>query len=98
MRKRRPVPTRFVRPNPARGHVTITFGIREGRGQPFRLGVYDVRGRLVADFPRRRLPEGRWEMFWDRRDSGGRRVASGVYFVAMRVGEDRYTRRLVVLD
>lgn len=88
----------FVGPNPARADVQMTFAVREGAGEPFRLGIFDVRGRAVRRFPARRLPEGRWSVYWDRRDGQGLPVAPGVYFVSLRLGDRRYTERVVSVD
>ncbi|MFO7653723.1 MAG: trypsin-like peptidase domain-containing protein [Candidatus Krumholzibacteriia bacterium] len=44
-----------------------------------RLGLFDVRGRLVRDLMRDEMPPGPVTRSWDGLDGGGRRVAAGVY-------------------
>jgi hypothetical protein len=59
--------------------------------------VYDVRGRLVAEIISGRLPSGTHPIVWDGRDSAGRDVASGIYFVRVEVGDWADSRKLVRL-
>jgi hypothetical protein len=55
-----------------------------GRGTRVVNLVYQEPGRKVA--------------YWDGRDTAGRRVPSGVYYIQMVVGEETKTRKLVVLN
>ena len=56
-------------------------------GQPLTVdaAVYDVRGRQVRRFAEAVLGPGRHHVDWDGLDSGGRRVAGGVYFLRVSV-------------
>ena len=55
----------------ARGHVD--------------LAIFDVQGRRVATLVREELEAGEHTRAWDGKDRSGRAVASGVYFVRLRV-------------
>lgn len=61
-----------------------------------RVGVYDAQGREVAQLHEGQREAGTWETHWDGRGPGGQRVASGVYFVALRGAEYAAARRLVL--
>jgi hypothetical protein len=60
------------------------------------IAIYDVRGRLL-----RRLAvdsaSAANPVLWDRRDTGGKLVARGIYFVRLTAGNARDTRKLVLL-
>ncbi len=74
-----PLATRLLgaRPNPFNPQTVVAFDLaRAGR---VRLGIFDLRGRLVRDLVEDALPAGRHEVRWDGRDADGRETASGVY-------------------
>ena len=60
------------------------------------LRVFDVAGRQVRTIePGRRREAGAYRLLWDGRDSGGRPVASGVYFARFSSGSRRTVERIV---
>jgi len=60
--------TASVRPNPARGTVTLRYGLP--RGGPVQLIVYDIAGREVARPMDETVPEGFHDALWDPRLAG----------------------------
>ena len=84
------------RPNPGEHGTRIELAVAGGP-QRFRVDVYDVGGRRVANLVDGVLPAGRYELVWPGRDEAGRTVAAGVYFVRA-VGPD-YSRveKVVIL-
>jgi len=88
--------TLAVWPNPSRGLLNITFQAGQ-TGAPFRLALYDVRGRFV-----REITSGRttgmpsivaWEVPQDLRNG----VGPGIYFVAMESVGERVDRKVLLL-
>lgn len=85
-------------PNPFSDIVNITYWI-EQNGESVDLKIYDVTGRVVKSF----LPPASdfsvpTSITWNGRDEKGKRMASGVYFVMLRAGESRATRRVTLLS
>lgn len=80
-------------PNPFRRATTLELALpRAGR---VRLDVFDISGRRVATLADAAFPAGRHAIVWDGRDTAGRPVATGVYFLRLAAnGEDRRTRVL----
>jgi hypothetical protein len=79
-----------ARPNPSRGPVTITWGLPQPG--PADVRVYDLLGREVARLAEGApTPAGWHEVHWDAE------VASGVYVILLRVGDETRTRRLTIL-
>ena len=74
-----------ISPNPG----SDLFGIRftSGRSQWVTVDIYDARGLKIRHLLAEEMAAGPREVDWDRRDDGGRRVASGLYLV--RVQTDR---------
>ncbi len=63
-----------------------------------RIRIYDAAGRLVREaLDRAAGPGARLEAVWDGKDSSGRRVDSGVYFLRFEAGSFTATRKVVVI-
>src|SRR5262245_26695541 len=68
---------RGVGPKPTRGPAEISFTM--GTSGPMQLGVFDVRGRMVADLAGDRMfPAGAQSVRWDGRESGGGLAPPGI--------------------
>ena len=87
--------TLAVAPSPFRNRSLARF--RLATSGPVRLAVYDVRGREVARLVDGSLAAGDHEVEWRGENTDGARAPSGVYFVALRSGGERITRRVVLL-
>lgn len=78
-----PAATRLVGniPNPFNPQTQIVFDL--AATGTVNLELFDVRGHRVRQLLREQLPAGRHEVLWNGKDSGGRNVASGVYYCRM---------------
>lgn len=93
------VPTRTsiasIQPNPFNPRTTIAFGVpREAHTE---LVVFDARGRTVRTLVNETLPAGSRSVVWDGLDEAGSPVASGVYHVRIRTGDDSDVRRAILV-
>ena len=59
--------------------------------------VLDAQGRVVASFPSRGYPAGRWTLQWDGRDAGGAGAPPGLYLARVRVGGVAMIRRIALI-
>ena len=84
-----PSPTRLNHPVPIRLRVLARLKIG--------IDVYDVRGRLIAAVFDGELQPGDVTILWDisKIPAGG--ISSGVYFVVVRSGIDRISRKILVV-
>jgi flagellar hook assembly protein FlgD len=83
-------------PNPFNPRTTIRY--RLSRAARVDLAIFDVAGRRVRVLESdRQRGAGLRTVTWNGRDDRGRVVASGVYFVRLRVDGESYSRRLVLL-
>ena len=62
-----------------------------------RLVVYNILGQEVKVLVDHALPAGRHYVAWNGRERSGRRVASGVYFIAITAGEFQQSRKMLLL-
>lgn len=81
-------------PNPAISGVNMRLHVNVE--SEVELGVYDVRGRLVRAWNTGSVATGSHDYHWDGRDSGGRNVPSGLYFIHLRSGDLGTTRPFVL--
>lgn len=70
-------------PSPLQGTGTLRF--RLGNPGTVEIGVYDIRGALVASLANATQPAGWHELTWDGRGARSGRLPSGVYFVRTRI-------------
>ncbi len=64
---------------------------------PVNAGICDVAGRLVRNLYDGALSSGPHVLPWDRKDSCGRSVAAGIYWIRVRAGQETRSERVVVL-
>jgi hypothetical protein len=83
-------------PNPAPAGVDIRYGVGADN-RWVTVSVHDVAGRLVRMLREGSADAGEYSVPWDGTDATGRRVASGVYFVRVRIGPTAFHRKIVVL-
>ena len=78
-----PAPTRLaleVGPNPAAGEIVLRFSLPGP--MPYRLGIYDLGGRLVLR-PHPQVENRRGSFRWDLQRGDGRRASPGRYFARL---------------
>lgn len=86
----------LARPNPTLQGTAIEYELPAGQSA-VSAGVFDAAGRLVRHLPPSSAGAGgRGRITWDGADTGGVRVARGVYFVRIRIADRAETRRVVV--
>jgi hypothetical protein len=82
-------------PNPFSKSTAIRFDVPSGGGH-VRIGVYDVRGKLVRSIVSDWLSGGSRELVWDGSDQVGRPCASGVYFLRLNALSNESVRKIVI--
>jgi len=82
-------------PNPAGASTRISFVLPQARARAT-LGVFDASGRRVRSFAQGFSP-GLNEIVWDGTDDRGAGVRSGLYFYRLDVGDQSFTRRMVMV-
>ena len=93
------VPQRFVLqqnyPNPFNGATVIPYALPQSG--PIELAVYNLAGQKVVVLEKGVLQAGAHVVSWDGRDNQGRALASGIYFYRLLAGEQKKTRKLLLL-
>ena len=82
-------------PNPFNPTTTICYDLPK----PTRvtLAIYNLKGQRIKKLIDRKLSAGKHQIRWDGTDSSGRRVASGIYIYEIYAGENRQSRRMLLL-
>ena len=60
------------------------------------MRVYSVRGEVVRTLLDGEVSTGPRTLAWDGRNASGKPVEAGIYFIVVRTGEERITRKLVL--
>ncbi len=82
-------------PNPFNAATTFRFELE--RSADITFSIYDVAGRRVRTLAQGVRPRGQHEIAWDGKDDRGARMASGLYFGALRVDAGVWTTKAVLL-
>ena len=85
-------------PNPFNPETRLVYGIPASiaAGDPVRLDIYSVDGRLVRTMEIDRTP-GWHEVVWDGTDNGGRNASTGMYVTRLVVGSMVETNKMTML-
>ncbi len=89
-------------PNPFNPTTTISFTVGN-RGQDpsgrthVLMELYDISGRRIAGLVDKLMSAGQYLITWNGKNSNGAPVASGVYFIRLETGEQRFTRKIILL-
>lgn len=82
-------------PNPFNPATSVRFDL--AADSEVTLRIFDLQGRLVRDLVQgERFAAGQHSVAWDGRNTSGREVASGVYFLDMVAGEYRARHKMVM--
>jgi poly-gamma-glutamate capsule biosynthesis protein CapA/YwtB (metallophosphatase superfamily) len=85
-------------PNPFNPRVTIELRLSAATGAEVSVEVFDVRGRRLRTLHHGPLPAGlRHGLTWDGLDEKGRAVASGIYLVQAKAGQQRVQRKVTLV-
>ncbi len=85
-------------PNPFNPQTTISYELPASLERTrVRLSIHDISGREIATLVDDEQPSGSHVARWNGQDANGERVASGVYFYVLQAGDERRTRKMVLL-
>lgn len=82
-------------PNPVTDAAEISLTLT--RSGPFKVDIYDLRGRLVRSLASGPGAVGEYTRVWDRADDSGRQVAAGVYYARLAAEGTIRTQRMAVV-
>jgi subtilisin family serine protease len=84
-------------PNPFNPVTTIEFGIPANYKGGAELRIYNVNGELVRTLFEGAVTPGIHAYHWDGTNEYGRKVTSGIYFCRFICGNERMTKKMVLL-
>ncbi len=84
-----------IYPNPFNPSTTISYSL-DSYGM-VEIAVYNIKGQLVRKLLQESKTPGNYRVFWDGTDAERKSCSSGQYQIVMRVGNDVYTRKAILL-
>ena len=82
-------------PNPFNPATTVTYSISAECNVT--LKIYDISGKCVACLVNKQQEKGSYSVEWNGRDEDGNSVASGIYLYRLEAGNQKISRKMVVL-
>jgi hypothetical protein len=83
-------------PNPAFGTTAIRFNLPAET--LVSLKIFDASGKLVRNLVDKQMPPGRQSVVWDGKNDRGQRVSAGVYFYSIEAGQNKATKKLLLVQ
>jgi subtilisin family serine protease len=84
-------------PNPFNPATTIQFGVPANFKGRAELRIYSVKGELIRTLFEGAVTPGVHAYHWDGTNDSGRKVTSGIYFCRFIAGNERMTKKMVLL-
>ncbi|GJM43597.1 MAG: hypothetical protein DHS20C21_04390 [Gemmatimonadota bacterium] len=81
-------------PNPFQTATTLRFAV-PANAPSHSVAVFDISGRLVRQLANGAVAAGMHSVTWNGRDTAGREVSAGIYFVQLTVGDAVDTHKVV---
>jgi len=82
-------------PNPFNPSTRIGYGLpQDGEVE---IAIYNLLGQKVVTLLSEKQSTGYWYATWDGRDDSGHAARSGLYFFAMRAGDFRAVRKVLLV-
>lgn len=85
----------FIAPNPFNNKCSIN--IYSPNSNDLEINIFDLRGRVVKYLVNKRVHSGMHRFSWNGYDNIGNTVASGTYFYIVRLGDLKYSGKLLLL-
>ncbi|MDO9576600.1 MAG: T9SS type A sorting domain-containing protein [Candidatus Cloacimonadales bacterium] len=85
-------------PNPFNPSTTISFSLTAKDAQNAKLEIYNVKGQKIKTFSNLQIAQSpNQQIVWNGLDDAGKATSSGIYFYQLRIGEQSFTRKMVLL-
>jgi hypothetical protein len=81
-------------PNPFNPSTTISY--RLDKPATVQLSVYDITGRIVETLVNMQQQTGRYSVKWNAGDRASSRLASGMYFARLQVGDQVAVQKMIL--
>ncbi len=89
-----------VYPNPAQFNpvITVSFTVSAKlTNSMVELSIYNIQGKLIKKIINQPLPSGKYVARWDAKNESGFNVASGIYFLTLRVADQSVSKKIIYL-
>jgi len=84
-------------PNPFNANTVIRYSLSVSRPTLTTLKIYNILGQEVRELVNCMKTSGNYRVMWDGKDNRGKEVASGIYLYQLKVGDQKKTKKLLLL-
>lgn len=82
-------------PNPFNLNTTIEYELKQSSN--VKIKIFDILGREIITLVNRFQPSGTKSVSWNGKDKYGISVSTGVYFYSLIIGDNSYTKKMLLL-
>jgi len=82
-------------PNPFNPSTVVQFQLE--KFGPVKISIIDILGKEVVTLLNKKLDSGNHSLLWNGKDSNGKSVESGIYFIRMHTGEKIRTKKITLV-
>lgn len=86
----------YCYPNPFNSSTLIKYHIEKAGHAA--VSIFDALGSRVKTLTSEYLPKGEYSMRWNGDDDHNKKVASGVYFLSMQIGDNMASQKILMLE
>ena len=83
------------RPNPMASETLIQYSL--AKAGPVKVGIFDIRGRLIRSWTDTSAPAGISGLVWDGQNESGQAVSAGIYLLRLSAGEYQGAAKLILI-
>ena len=84
-----------VFPNPFSPSTEIVYKLREP--VEVTISIYNQKGQLVRTLVRETKDTGQYQIYWDGKDTHGKKCASGIYLARMQAGSINSLHKMMLM-
>ncbi len=82
-------------PNPFNLNTTIEYELKQSSN--VKIKIFDILGREITTLVNRFQPSGTKSVSWNGKDRYGISVSTGVYFYSLIIGDNSYTKKMLLI-
>jgi hypothetical protein len=83
-------------PNPANPSTTISYNGEAISNQNYSIQILDLKGRQLKNISGK-ISNGQLSYRWDGKNLSGKSIASGAYFISLKIGDKRLNKRFALI-
>lgn len=82
-------------PNPFNPETTISFSLNKPAF--VQVDIYNLRGQFITNLESSSYSQGNHQLIWDASRENKKKLASGIYYVQLKIGQQVYNHKMILM-